>query len=191
MPLDVDVFPFQPSTPEPTPVVPVGSISPWIETIGPGGLTELDPLVNGVIVVPLSATTSSRLILHRSAGSGTIYGTTLRVRMIYAQDDSENMIDPVIRIFASDTNGTKWSAIRNLQGELSVPISRDLINDTYMYVLETGHTEDVRGTIPDNDAHSWDCDGYEYFYIGVERAYANMPAGSGSPQAAWLEARIV
>lgn len=59
MPLDVDVFPFQPSTPEPTPVVPVGSISDWIETIAPGGLTELDPLVNGVIVVPLNASTSA------------------------------------------------------------------------------------------------------------------------------------
>lgn len=112
--------------------------------------------------------------------------------MIYAQDDTANMIEPVIKVFGSATSdGTKWSAIRNLQGELSVPITRDLLNDTYMYVLETGHTEDVRATIPDNDAHSWDCDGYEYFYIGVERAYANMPEASGSPSAAWLEARIV
>lgn len=44
-----------------------------------------------------------------------------------------------------------------------------------------------RATIPDNQAHSWDCDAYSFFVVGVERVYAS----AYQPQAAYLQAKIV
>jgi hypothetical protein len=108
--------------------------------------------------------------------------------MLYSPDDTADNGPLTIRVFGS-TDGASWSVLRNLNGDASVPIPIDPAHDPYEV---TGTTTFGLGelviTQPDNNAHSWDTDGNNYFFVTVERAYD--PTGSSGSDA-YLQARIV
>ncbi|HMN40424.1 MAG TPA: hypothetical protein PKE29_06225 [Phycisphaerales bacterium] len=178
-------FVMDPDGSDPTVVVPVSGRSDWVVAIPAGGLETQDQPSGTVIrrATDIFANFSIRNLLDRKY-PGT--GTTLRVRMRYQADDG-TLINPVIiRIFASVGDdptdpATPFVALPNTANECSVPIRNNADTDSLV-----GPGTGFAYTTPDNDQHSWDCDGYTWFIIGVEQAY-----DGDTPEEAWLEAKIV
>lgn len=170
---------FTPSTPAPVPVVPVAGLCPWLTVIEPwsgsgsGGLNLQDPVNgSGVLVDPSGITHSTRRLFRRVA-SGNMLGTTLRARWVYVNDPEAAPIQiPVIRVFAGeDDTIARFSPLKKLVGDVSVLLNTDTPNDCLSSVRPDSSSSYAtrRVVAPLNAEHSWDCDGYEYFIIGVER----------------------
>ena len=176
---------FTPTTATPAAVVPISGAADWVVAIAAGGLTVLDVSSEGDVETdPSSIAHSSRRLLTRPVYGGT----TLRIRMQY--DNSDTLGDDpspplTIRVFGQ-SNATGYTVLRNLNGDTSVPIPTDPSTDCAYWNGSAGG--DVLITQPDNNAHSWDCDGCNKFLIAVERTYQ---PDSGSPSVAFLEAKIV
>jgi hypothetical protein len=166
-------------------VVPVSGVSGWVTAIAAGGLIVKDVAHEGDPAQdPSAITDSSRRFLDRAV----YMGTTLRIRMVYKNSDTLGaMPNPplTIRIFGRCADGT-YTALRNLNGEVSVPIPTDPSSDTVWW--DESSTSDMLITKPDNEAHSWDCDGYVRFLIAVEFTYR---PDTGTPEDAYLEIKIV
>lgn len=174
---------FEPTTETPTLVVPCSGISSWIKAISAGGLTVTD--AGGAVIVDPDAqiTDSTRHVLN-CPGFG---GTTLRVHLGYQYDDAVDTLTyppPLtIRVFGKHRDQDFWVALRNLNGDASVPIQISPGTDTVLGSADAAHT------VPDNNAHGWDIDGCDRIIIGVEKPYA--PASGGHPANAVLWAKVV
>jgi hypothetical protein len=185
-------LPFSPSSPEATRVVPVSGICHWQTVVQGGtlGVTGADPVnALGFIVRAGSITDVTRLIFKRSTAAGSPLGTTLRARLVYTDGPLNGEFPAVvsqlqIRVFGGPSAGTElrdgMAPLRNLNGDLSVVIRADR-------GVDTGLPGIYKATVPDNYAHSWDCDGCEVFLIGVERPFQTEP----SVQDAYLQVKIV
>ncbi|HMN41715.1 MAG TPA: hypothetical protein PKE29_12785 [Phycisphaerales bacterium] len=149
-------LPFEPTTKTPTVVVPCSGISQWTKAISAGGLTLTD--AGGAVIVDPDAqiTDITRHVLI-CPGFGGVFGKH------HDQDF--------------------WVALRNLNGDASVPIQISPGTDTVLGSADAAHT------VPDNNAHSWDIDGCDRIIIGVEKPYA--PASGGHPANAVLWAKVV
>lgn len=183
--------PFSPATPAAIPVVPVAGLSPWLSVIVPGtsaGLALKDTTNSkGVIETASLITNSTRLMFRRATSSTNPLGTTMRARLIYPYDaeNTQPDVSPVIRVFGGDgTDKSKFSVLRNLNGDASVLLATDVLQDSRTFAAPDPNSPSVfnqyRATIPNNTAHAWDCDGYEYFVIGVERALSYLPGADGA-----------
>jgi len=185
-------FDFSPDSSKATVVVPVAGVSKWQTAIYAPALTVPD-LAAGEVVCqsPAVVLTNRGLPLTRSVWQGT----TLRVRLVYYGYSMQYTSTPLtIRVFGN-AGGQSWTVIRNLNGDTSVPIPIDpsyttpsvhVGSDTHLTV---GSTQDPNLFVnqPDNNAHAWDCDGYDEIIVGVESAFS---FGANSTLA-YLEAKMV
>lgn len=177
MPLAQVALPF--TAPTPLLVLPAAAVSSWVTVIPAGGLLIEDQpqgLELRDAAKIFDGDPAYRRILARAAG----VGTTLRIRMKYAKTDPAPAAPLKIKVFANtvpDEGATPWTLLPNTLNEESAVIptntSTDAIWGDYAY------------TRVDNAAHAWDCDGYSYFLVGVQRAYP------GDAPPAELEAKIV
>jgi hypothetical protein len=183
---------FSPSTSSATAVVPASGVSEWVTAIAAGDL-EVSDLAGDETV----SQTPDKVYTNRGSKSliRTNYeGTTLRVRLRYYDDGVAYGDAPplTIRVFGT-ANSNAWTALRNLNGDASVPIPIDPPytdhpgSDTHATVPGGEGTNHLVNQ-PDNNAHSWDCDGCNKFIIAVERSFATDGA---HPEVAYLEAKIV
>jgi hypothetical protein len=155
--------------------------------ISAGGLTSSDlPSGHAAIRDPnVEITASSRLIVNRPPSGGT----TLRLQLAYNAGD---LPDPdsgpplTIRVFGRTTDGGRWTALRNLNGDASVPIPISPNTDSQ----DSSASPTLALTVPDNNAHSWDCDGYDWFIVGVEKIHRSL-SGYGAPSDAFLLGKMV
>jgi hypothetical protein len=140
-----------------------------------------------VVRDPNNVTHSTRRIVVRN----DFKGTTLRIRLLYARGDQINsLVAPLtIRVFGAGGTAEFWTALRNLNGDLSVPIQINPAADTYAVTAAGTTNPDYNVNLPDNNAHSWDCDGCDRFLVAVEKVYS--PASGGGPNDAYLQAKIV
>jgi hypothetical protein len=158
-------------------VWPASVASEWIVAIAEGGMTitdGTDPLRKGY-----SITDSTRNLLKRTDSTGT----TLRLRLRYHAGDIPAAVPLVIRVFGAETATGDLAAMPNLNKDLSVPITLDTASDS---LIEDG-SQLFAVTTPDADAHSWDCDGYTFMLVGIEKPYT----ATGSPELARLEAKLI
>ncbi len=183
-------FDYSPDPSTATAVVPVAGVSQWQTAIDAPGVTVPD-LDTGEVVCqsPAIVLTNRGLPSTRS----NYQGTTLRVRLVYYGEYLQYTDAPLtIRVFGC-ANSQEWTVIRNLNGDASVPIPIDpsysghVGSDTH---LTAGSTQDPHMFVnqPDNNAHSWDCDGYDQIMIGVEKPFA---LGGGHADQAYLDAKMV
>ena len=172
---------FTPTTTTPAAMVPISGAAKWVTAIAAGGLVAA-VAEGSPAIAPLQITHSSRRLLTR----GVSAGTTLRVRMGYETADAINAANyPLtIRVFGT-TDDADWGVLRNQNGDASVPVPIDPTSDANQTTLSNGGN--LSFTQPDNNAHSWDCDGCNKFLIAVERPYAP----TGTPATAYLQAKIV
>lgn len=185
MAVSTDTLVFSPTTASPSTFVPISGTAQWIKAIKAGGLNMTDVSGGGVMKDPDAQITDTTRVLMTRPVSG---GTTLRVVMQYhtgdVRDTTPSPPPPLtIRVFGKESSQDFWVALRNLNGDLSVPISINPDEDSRLNSSTASYTS------PDNQAHSFDCDGYDRFLIGV--IYKYQPASGGSPSSAVLWAKIV
>ncbi len=92
-------------------------------------------------------------------------GALLRVRMGYT--GGEPVTDPVIQVFGRYSSDHYWQPVRNKNNDLEV-------------TLVTAATDAGDGTTeytsPDNELHTFDCDGFNEFLFAVKTATAATTA---------------
>lgn len=197
-------LPFTPVDPRAVAVVPVSALSDWVTVIpaGNSGVVVADTLNQWQFIAKFAdVNLTTRQVFSRvqldSEDRRTPLGTTLRLRLCYEDGFVSSAFPPVtsqlqVRVFAgnpySETGGlSNSSPLRNLLGDASVVIPADRTRDTEIAAGTSPGGPFYRATTPDNQAHSWDCDGYSFFVVGVERVYAC----AYQQQAAYLQAKIV
>lgn len=186
-------------------VVPVSGKCSWTTVILPGtgtdkGLRHADERsAAGVIVDPSQIVSPPKLMFTRRDTNGWSQGTNLRLRVCYpTMNASSPVVFPVVRVFGAnqlpesseDPPLDTFSAMRNAAGDASVVFPLSLDEDTFFTIETPSSTIEGRSTSPDVVAHSWDCDGYDYFIVGVERAFDVTQSGYPTA-AALLQAKIV
>lgn len=174
-------FAFDPAAADPILTVSVSGSCPWEAMIAQGtddpsgtGLWKGDSVNTANACVNPSLITDPTRIVHQRRTDSRLIGTTLRLRVVYPiNEPTEVEQSPVVRVFGGmDENFARLSPLRNLLGDLSVLLRCDPDADTISLVSPDGNVENDEEflvTAPENDAHSWDCDGYEYLLIAVER----------------------
>lgn len=119
--------------------------APELTTADNGGNSITDP----------SAEYSETRLFKRERNRGTI----LRARVIYTGSPGT---DAVIEVFGRYDNDDYWQPIRNKAGDIEVTMTSasgtDVVNGSDKY------------TTPDLNAHSWDCDGFNEFFVVVKTA---------------------
>ena len=182
MAVSTDTLVFSPTTASPATFVPISGTAQWIKAIKAGGLNMTDVSGGGVMKDPDAQITDTTRVLMTRPVSG---GTTLRVVLQYQTGDTRDpaQLPLTIRVFGKESGQAYWIAMRNLNGDLSVPIGISPDEDSRHNAATASFTS------PDNNVHSFDCDGYDRFLIGVIRKY--QPASGGSPSSAILWAKIV
>lgn len=179
-------FDFQPASPAPTLVVPISGAVPWRVVISQGGTTPTNQglwhadavTANGYCNDPASIFDSTRVVFQRRSLSSNnhIIGTTLRLRVVYPHDaeDTGEIVaqSPVVRVFGGNSSArARFAPLRNLLGDMSVELRCSSLVDTLSQVSPLDEPDPWLAywvTDPENDAHAWDCDGYEYFIVAVE-----------------------
>lgn len=150
-------------------VTPISAGTEWIDVFS--DVSTADPVNSDGVIQNPGLISDERPLLDRAT---SLVGTTIRVRLRYGALDTAQPVSLRIRMFGSN-NGDSFAAIRNLNGDASVLVPTVPAEDT----IYSGD----KVTIPDNDAHSWDCDGYTYFMIGIEREYTGASAATSIIQA--------
>lgn len=193
-------FDFQPASPAPTLVALVAGTCPWLDVITQGtvspvaGLWHGDPVnASNACVNPSSITDSTRVVFQRRSlpSNNHLIGTALRLRVVYPKitsEPSENVTQfPVVRVFGGNVSSRgQFAPIRNLLGDESVVMRCSEFVDS-LSLFDIGEEEEAYWvTTPENDAHAWDCDGYEYFIVAVERPIAMV----GSEHLAFLQGKF-
>lgn len=181
--------------------VPISGVAQWATVIDEpnvngGGLSANDLGSSGLPhIIRASQITDVRKLVFRRAttvsGSVLPFGTSLRVRLVYpttVTTSTADLVTPVVKLFAGQSaDKAKMTVARNLLGDKSVHFPVDPAVDNISTIqLGTGEDE-LKVATPDNMAHTWDCDGYEYFLFGVERAWSY----TGGPGAVMLQAKFV
>lgn len=164
--------------------VPVGGFSQWTTAIEQDfteprlqGLHQADTLTNGIVRSYSDIADSLKLIAVRESTTALGPGTTVRARVVYPiPSATTGLVSPVVRLFAGrqlpSSPDIAYVPVRNLNGDLSVelPINPAVDPRTLVpYPAQSQEPSTYCATVPDNHAHSWDCDGYTHFRFGVER----------------------
>lgn len=194
-------FDFAPAPAAATLSVPISGSCPWLDAITQGtvspdtGLWVPDPVnAIGICDKPSEIGDPTRVTLRRASVSGNyLIGTTLRLRVVYPieVEDPDEWVrqQAIIRVFGgTSSERSEMVAVRNLLGDASVKVEAKPLENNLTYVTPSGSSSTLfRVTTPENDAHAWDCDGYEYFVVAVERG---IELGSDS-HLAILQAKFV
>jgi hypothetical protein len=181
--------------------VPVSAICDWLTVIeepnASGGGVSANDLGSSNIpfVVSVGQIVDSRKLVFRRSqligGVNTGFGTSLRARLLYPVDVtslSQNVVTPVLKLFAGPlADRGRMTSVRNLLGETSVQFPIDPAADSSAKFPSSPGDVELKVATPDNMAHTWDCDGCEYFIFGVERAWSY----TGGPGKVQLQVKFV
>ena len=140
---------------------PSSIASGWIDAIDTGGVVTID---NAAITDPTSQITAGdRKLIQR----GQKCGTLLQFRLVYDSDSSAFTTAPVFAVFGRASGfGDQWQRLRNKSNGLTLTFAAAATD------IDVGP---LKFTNPDNENHTFDCQGCDEFLVGLETAI--NPAG--------------
>ena len=162
-------------------VAPVSLVSPWDWIINPaaggdGGCETADN-AGGTITDPGGVARDTIRILKRNK----LKGTSIRLMLGYDSASTALTTALVAQLFGRASSRDPWQALVNNNGDHEVTItpapSTDPTGDFTFNVGVGDTTITRRWTVPDKDAHIWDCDGCEEI-LAVVKTALNMTDGN-------------
>ncbi len=163
---------------------PVPLASDWMTVIEDEGVKTLDA---DPIIDPNNQIGSDRIPIRRNSRANI-----LRLRMKYNSSVLQiaSLVSPIVKVFGAYAEDGPWQILENRAGNLNAELTMDPgpSGDPGSDIVDDVTGPTYKYTHPSRDQNAWDCEGYDYVLVGVERAY--VPGSGQTDTVVTVEARM-